>query len=170
MREPTLYTRPPLPPFICSKCRSGDSAREMFVDIGVDTEFEGTIYLCVECLAHIGSKTGLLMPKDELAEAIQKYANYEVNYKALRRLFEHYLAEFEFYAGFGLIEYIAFQTERATLNEKGIDNILEEQRGRIDSAPVSEAGGESDGTELDSSTGESSTEESVAVVTIPTFS
>lgn len=50
MIRPAVITYDPQNlPGVCFRCRTGPQSREYFFDIGVDTEFEGTIYICKDC-------------------------------------------------------------------------------------------------------------------------
>lgn len=58
MRTPVRDTRPTRHPGICIKCRVSEHAnREYFIDTGVDIDWEGTLYLCSECLKDIVRST-----------------------------------------------------------------------------------------------------------------
>ena len=61
MRPVQVFKIPPLHPNMCMKCRSGDQTREFFVDLGFDTDYEGTVYLCNLCLVDIGKTANVFM-------------------------------------------------------------------------------------------------------------
>lgn len=50
---------------MCFKCRAGEGVRDFFVDLGFDTDYEGTVYLCNDCMADIGilSNTYITVPR-----------------------------------------------------------------------------------------------------------
>lgn len=65
MRPIIAYEKPPLHPQMCMKCRCGDNGvREYFVDLGFDTEWEGAVYLCNDCITAVGVACGAFIPKD----------------------------------------------------------------------------------------------------------
>ena len=91
MRPVQIYRVPPLPPGMCFKCRSGDTTRDFFVDLGFDTDYEGTVYLCNECVTDIGRLSAIFMTNEAhnqvvaqldtemaiLREANEKYEDYQ---------------------------------------------------------------------------------------------
>src|SRR3954462_2539350 len=46
----------------CFLCRGVSAGRDWFVDLGLDFEFHGRVYLCNECLAEICEIIGYLVP------------------------------------------------------------------------------------------------------------
>lgn len=58
---------PYLFPNICFRCRAGSEARNLYVDTGMDTEYDGRIYLCEPCFSDICTKSdGLFFTKDQV--------------------------------------------------------------------------------------------------------
>lgn len=45
-----IVDKPHLPPHLCMRCRVQGEIREYFLDTGIDTEYDGRIYLCNLCL------------------------------------------------------------------------------------------------------------------------
>ena len=58
-RMPTLMEKPALHPGVCSYCRTGPEAgnREYFIDTGLDSEYDGVIYICSCCLESLVETT-----------------------------------------------------------------------------------------------------------------
>jgi len=73
MRAITVVKKPPMPPHVCFKCKCGEHAREFFVDIGADTEFDGTIYLCDSCMEDLGRSTEMFFSKEVFEDKIALY-------------------------------------------------------------------------------------------------
>lgn len=73
MRPPSIVNRPPMPPHVCFKCKCGEHARQFFVDIGADTEFEGTIYICDSCMEDLGRATNMFYSKQVFEDKISTY-------------------------------------------------------------------------------------------------
>lgn len=53
MRPANIQTIPATLPGRCFKCLSGHPAREYFFDTGIDTEWEGVLYICNLCMTEI---------------------------------------------------------------------------------------------------------------------
>jgi hypothetical protein len=84
MRPVELVLVPPIPPHRCFKCMCGPSElRDYFIDLGCDTEFEGAVYICNECMKDLALDPQFVLKKDydEVValreEDAEKYRNYE---------------------------------------------------------------------------------------------
>lgn len=65
MRPVEVVLIPPIPPHRCFKCLCGPSElREYFIDVGCDTEFEGAVYLCNECMKDLAIDPQFVLKKD----------------------------------------------------------------------------------------------------------
>ena len=64
-REVRIVELPDLPPHRCSKCLAGGTARNFFVDLGFETEFDGVVYLCEVCFKDIGSSSKLFITHED---------------------------------------------------------------------------------------------------------
>lgn len=62
--------QPDFPPHTCSKCRSGN--REFYLDIGVDTEFEGAVFLCNMCMSDLGIQSKMFVTIGDHQEALSE--------------------------------------------------------------------------------------------------
>lgn len=60
-----------MPPHVCFKCKCGEHAREFFVDIGADTEYDGTIYLCDSCMEDLGRSTEMFFSKEAFETKVE---------------------------------------------------------------------------------------------------
>jgi len=81
MRTVTIFERPPAHPYVCFKCKTGEHARKFFVDIGMDTELDGTIYLCDSCMEDLGRATEMFMTRQQY---LDKVITGELELQALR--------------------------------------------------------------------------------------
>jgi len=57
-----VVTHPPALPGECFLCRGVSLGRDWFVDLMLDFEFHGRVYLCNECLSEIAEIVGYLTP------------------------------------------------------------------------------------------------------------
>jgi len=73
MRPAFIVKKPPMPPHVCFKCKCGEHARNFFVDIGADTEFDGTIYLCESCMEDLGRSTDMFYSREVFENKISAY-------------------------------------------------------------------------------------------------
>lgn len=84
MRPPSISDRPALNPGMCYKCRSGPEAgnRTYYVDLGIDVDYEGVMYLCNFCLADV-IKCGVpdIMLQKDVHSLISESQNSYVNSK-----------------------------------------------------------------------------------------
>lgn len=70
MRLAAVFEDPPSFPYVCFKCKTGKHAREFFVDLGMDTDFDGTIYLCNSCMEDLGRTTEMFMTQEQFEDKI----------------------------------------------------------------------------------------------------
>lgn len=70
MRPVQIYTVPPLPPNMCFKCRAGEGVRDFFVDLGMDTDYEGAVYLCDMCMTDIGKTSDIFITVENHTKAM----------------------------------------------------------------------------------------------------
>ena len=49
MRDMRVTLQPVNVPYVCSRCSAHPGVRSYFIDTGIDSDFEGTVYICDKC-------------------------------------------------------------------------------------------------------------------------
>lgn len=73
MRDPQIVKEAYMPPHVCFKCKCGSHARPWFVDLGMDTEYDGTFYLCNSCMEDLGRQTNMFMSQQVFDDNIASF-------------------------------------------------------------------------------------------------
>lgn len=66
MRPANIQIHPATLPGHCFKCRTSPPRREYFFDLGIDTDYEGVIYICNMCMEEIISISNDFATKKKL--------------------------------------------------------------------------------------------------------
>lgn len=71
------------PPFWCFKCKCGNDTRDFYIDLGIDSEYDGAIFLCNLCMQDTADQTGLFISIEKHNEAMVEQAYQVESYKKL---------------------------------------------------------------------------------------
>jgi hypothetical protein len=87
-RPVELTLDPPTAPHICVMCKAHTQLREWFVDTGVETEWEGVVYICNECMIELVRVAPTFMSVKAHKEIVAEYRKELDEYADLKCCFE----------------------------------------------------------------------------------
>lgn len=105
MRNVRVLKTLDFPPFICFKCRCGNDTRDFYIDLGIDSEYDGAIFLCNLCMLDIATQTGLFITVDKHNEALVEQTYLVESYHKLLLKMEIWGNDFKALTGFNLHDY-----------------------------------------------------------------
>jgi len=133
-----IHDNLPLFPHVCMRCKAGPSEhRELFFDIGIDTDFDGVVYICDSCLNDICDQSqNHYFSKKAVDELLTEVSLLRA--EALKTVVEHKLL-------IEALQELGLNTEKILENHGRTDSVSD---GTVELLQVSESTSNRDGVQL----------------------
>ncbi len=140
MRLAQLTHNPPNHPYTCFRCLAHSEVRDYFIDAGIDTDFDGSVYICNMCMTDLFHVTPDYFSKEEVDNIV--IAQQAISTKA-SVIVEDYNNKLQAFKELGIdLEKLLESAKNGRISKPSDDSISDESE-RAASIPVKPKGKQS---------------------------